>query len=313
MFATCVPKVWPRVSAVWTLLPSLSLSNRPRVLSVFSRDDSTIPLPRSGRGGPTRAGHHARARGWLRDQGDYCRAGDLPVSGETGGLLAMMLEPERADCLAWLSERLADDGLARLGRLTLRDRAERSPRPEIRAQAEWVLRYRLPDNEIPKLAESRNVTGGRLQNHKDKPTEALAAYTKAIAADPMFSWPYNNIGRLYLGWNDVARALTWFTKALEVNPNHLRAQFNQGFAAARLGRYDEAFAAYNCVLTMNPTDAHAHAHVGWLVLKVGRQSDGLRELQVAVRLEPGLDDARRFLDAQYGREARRGPTPFSAR
>ncbi len=314
MFATCVPKVWPRVSEVWTLcLPAASRMGR----ASFRSSREMIPqyvfrvLVEAGRG--EQALTLARARGWLRYQGDYCRAGDLPVSGETGGLLAMMLEPDRADCLALLGERLADDGLAGLGRLMLRDRAARSPRPEIRAQAEWVLRYRLPDHEVLKLAESLNVTGWHLQNRKNRPTEALAAYTKAIAADPAFSWPYNNIGRVYLSQDDNAQALIWFTKALAVNPNHLRAQFNQGFAAARLGRYDEAFAAYDRVLTMNPTDAHAHANVGWLLLKVGRQTEGLHELQVAVRLDPDLDDARRFLDAQYGRDARRGPTPFSAR
>src|SRR5256885_1734752 len=81
----------------------------------------------------------ARSRGWLRDYGDYCTTSELPVSSETAGLLAMMLQPDRADCLAVLGERLADDGLARLGRLVLLDRSQRSRSPEIKAQAEWVL------------------------------------------------------------------------------------------------------------------------------------------------------------------------------
>ena len=88
-------------------------------------------------------------------------------------------------------------------------------------------------------------------------------------------------------------------------------------ARARLARDQgwpgEAFAAYSRVLTMNPTDAHAHANVGWLFLKGDRQTEGVRELQVAVRLAPGLDRERRFLDGQFGRDARQGPTPFSVR
>jgi tetratricopeptide (TPR) repeat protein len=313
MFLTCVPKVWPRVSEVWTLcVPS---ATRIGLASVRSSREA-VPqyifrvLVEAGR--RQQAIGLARARGWLRDQGDYCRPGDLPVSCETAALLAMLLEPDRADCVALLGERIADEGLARLGRLMLRDRAERSRRPEVRAQAEWVLRYRPPDHEVPKLAESLNVTGWQLQHRHNRPAEALAAYTKAIAADPMFSWPYNNIGRVHLGLDDAAQALTWFTKAVEVNPSHLRARSNQGLAAAQLGRYDEALAAYCRVLAMNPTDAHAHASVGWLHLNAGRRTEGLRELQAALRLAPGLDDARRVLDAQYGRDARRGPTPFSA-
>jgi len=314
MFVTCVPKVWPRVSALWSVcLPSASRIGH----ASFRSSRETVPqyvfraLVEAGR--REQAIALARARGWLRDQGDYCRVGDLPLSAATGALLAMLLEPDRADCAALLGERVADDGLARLGRLMLRDRAARSPRSEVRAQAEWVLRYRLPDREVSKLAESLNVTGWQLQHRRNKPAEALAAYTKAITADPAFSWPHNNIGRLYLSQNDDAQALTWFAKALEVNPNHLRAQSNRGLAAARLGRYDEALAAYQRVLTMNPTDAHAHASLGGLLLNAGRQTEGLRELQVALRLEPGLEEARSVLDAQYGRDARRGPTPFSAR
>jgi len=176
-----------------------------------------------------------------------------------------------------------------------------------------VLRHRLPDHQIPKLAESFNVTGWRLQNRLQQPAEALEVYKKAIAADPAFSWPYHNIGRVYLSQKDNEQALAWLAKALEVNPNHLRAQFNQGVAAARLQRYDEALGAYSRALAMNPADADAHANVGWILLTVGRQAEGLRELQVAVRLDPNLERERSYLNAQFGRDARQGPTPFSVR
>jgi tetratricopeptide (TPR) repeat protein len=314
MFVTCVPTHWPNISALWAVcLPSATQLGR----ATFRSSQESVPeyifriLVEAGR--REQAVALARRRGWLRNRGDYCRGADLPVSGETAGLLAMMLEPDRADCLVPLGEQIADDGLARLGRLVLLDRSHNSRSPESRSQAEWLLRYRLPDHEVPKPAESLNVTGWRLQNRSKNSSEALAVYSKAIAADPKFSWPYHNIGRLYMSQNNDSEALPWLTRALEANPNHLRAQFNLGAAAGRLGRYDEALAAFNRVLTMDPTDAEAHASIGWLHLRAGRQGEGLRELQIAVRLEPGLDQERRYLDAQFGRDARQGPTPFSTR
>ncbi len=81
----------------------------------------------------------------------------------------------------------------------------------------------------------------------------------------------------------------------------------------RLQRYDEALGAYSRALAMNPADADAHANVGWILLKVGRQAEGLRELQVAVRLDPNIEQAPNYLDAQFGRDARQGPTPFGVR
>jgi len=314
MFVTCVPSTWPSVSAFWTVcLPAATKLGR----ATFRSSQEAAPeyifriLVEAGRREQALA--LARARGWLRDKGDYCRSGDLPVSAETAGLLAMMLESDRADCLVLLGERIADNGLARLGRMVLLDRTQNSRDPESRAQAEWVLRYRLPEHEVPKLAESLNVTGWRLQNRARGAPEALAVYRKAIAADPRFSWPYHNIGRLYMSQDNDAEALPWLTKAVAANPNHLRAQFNLGAAAGQLGRYDEALAAFNRVLAMDPADAEAHASIGWLLVRAGRQSEGLRELQIAVRLEPSLDQERRYLDAQFGRDARQGPTPFSAR
>src|SRR3989442_15033286 len=112
---------------------------------------------------------------------------------------------------------------------------------------------------------------------------------------------------------DNEQALVWLTKAIEVNPNHLRAQLNLGVAAPRLQRYEEALAAYGRALAMNPADADTHANVGWILLKVGREAAALRELQSAVRLDPTLERERNYLDAHFGRDARQGPTPFSVR
>ena len=308
--AACVPKAWPSISAC---LPAAAQTGRAYFRASRERVPEYVFRILVEAGQRERAVALARERGWLRDSVDYCRARDLPVSGETAGLLAMLLQPDRADCLVGLGAQIADDGLARLGRLVLLDRVQSSSRSEARTQAEWVLRHRLPDHQIPKLAESFNVTGWRLQNRLQQPAEALEVYKKAIAADPAFSWPYHNIGRVYLSQNDNEQALAWLAKALEVNPNHLRAQFNQGVAAARLQRYDEALGAYSRALAMNPADADAHANVGWILLTVGRQAEGLRELQVAVRLDPNLERERNYLDAQFGRDARQGPTPFSVR
>jgi tetratricopeptide (TPR) repeat protein len=310
----CMPKHWPSLSAPWTqCLPESFRTGR----AYYRASRESVPeyvfriLVEAGQ--RERAIGLAKSRGWVQDGMEYCRVFDLPISSETSGLLAMLLQPDRADCLVPLGARLADDGLVRLGRLILLERVEHSVSPEARAQAAWVLRYRVPASEIAKVAESLNVTGWRLEHRLHKPADALDAYKKAIAADPGFSWPYHNIGRLYMSQEDNEQALVWLTKALEVNPNHLRAQFNLGVAAHRLHRYEEALAAYSRALAMNPADADTHANVGWTLLEIGREAEGLRELQSAVRLDPNLQRERNYLDARFGRDARQGPTPFSVR
>jgi tetratricopeptide (TPR) repeat protein len=165
-----------------------------------------------------------------------------------------------------------------------------------------VLRYRLPATDPVKIAEALNVTGWRLQHSFRRPQEALEAYTRAIAADPAFSWPYHNIGRLYLDQGDLDQARRWLTKAVDVNPNHWRALLSLGVASHRAQRYDEALAAYSRAVAMNPDDADTRANIGWILVNTGRDAEGLRELQAAVRLDPSLDRERQYLD---GRRPRR--------
>jgi tetratricopeptide (TPR) repeat protein len=307
--AICMPRHWPQVGPLWRVCVSDALeagqaaraSSRERVASY--RFELLVEA-----GARDAALALARQRGWVRDDASYCRADDLPVSASAAALLAMLLQPQDADCLVTVGARTADDGLVRLGRLMLTDRLERSASPEARAEAAWALRYRLPAADPAKLAESLNVTGWRLQHRFGQPPEALAAFQRAIAADPAFSWPYHNIGRLHLEQGDLEQARAWLAKAVEVNPNHWRAQLNLAVALQRARRHDEALAAYERAATMHPEDADTHASIGWLLVKTGRDAEGRRALQTAVRLDPDLERERQYLE----RWAAAAPTAGSA-
>jgi tetratricopeptide (TPR) repeat protein len=312
--ALCMPRYWPQVLPLWSMClthaleagQSARVASRERVAS-----DRFALLVEAGQREAALA--VARDRGWVRDDTRYCDGGDVPVSSETSALLAMLLQPQDADCLLDEGTRLGDDGLVRLARLMLLDRVEHSTAPRVRAQAAWFLRYRLPASDPVKTAESLNVTGWQLQHRFHRLQDALDVYNRAIAADPSFSWPYHNIGRIYLDTGDLERARQWLTKALEVNPDHWRAQFNLGIVAHRAQRYDEALVAYARAAAMSPDDADTHANIGWVLVKTGRDAEGVRELQLAVRLDPSLDRERQYLDGRVGRDARQKATPFSLR
>jgi tetratricopeptide (TPR) repeat protein len=299
----CLPRYWPQAAQLWNVCLSGAIdagreaqaASRERIASY--RFELLVE-----------AGHRdaalalARSRGWVRDDARYCETTDPAVSAEVAALLAMLLQPQDADCLLPVGARIVDDGLVRLGRLMLQDRVERSTSPQVREQAAWVLRYRLPARDPSKVAESLNVTGWRLQHRFGRPQEALDAFNRAIAADPTFSWPYHNIGRLYLDAGDLEHARLWLARALEVNPDHWRAQFSFGVAAQRAQRYDEALAAFGRAAAMSPDDADTHASIGWILVKTGRDAEGVRELQLAVRLDPSLARERKYLDGRSGRK-----------
>lgn len=313
-FAVCAPVSWANPVRLWHTCVSGS-----RDIYAFAFEASRETLPRwvfrllVEEGRRDRALAFARDRGWMREGVEYCGRHGLPIDDETSALLAMLTQPERADCAMAIAVGIGDDGGARLARMMLVDRIAHSPQEETRQRAQYFLRYRLPDHEIPRVAEALNVAGWRLQHVHDAPDEAVVVFQKAIEADPRFSWPHHNIGRVYMARGDYEQARVWLERAITVNPDHWRALYNYGVTNANLKRWPEALSAYRKALAISPSDARLHANVGWTLIELGQQVEADRELQIAVRLDPSLQAERTYLDSRYGRDARSGPTPFSIR
>ena len=248
----------------------------------------------------------ARDRGWVREGADYCGKHTVPIDAETSALLATLTQPERADCAVTLAASLADEGSARLARALVLDRLAHA-RGDARARAEEVLRHHLPNHEVSRVAEVLNAAGWRLQHVHDAADEAVLVYEKAIAADPRFSWPYHNIGRLYMGRGDYEQARVWLERALDVEPEHWRALYDDGMTNANLKRWPAALSAYRKAAAITPNDARLHANIGWTLVELGQQAEADRELEAALRLDPSLQSERTYLSSRPSRDARSAP------
>ena len=246
-------------------------------------------------GDTARALDLARARGWVQEGADYCAAGSGPRDPEIRALVGMLAAPERTDCLLRVGRSLTDDGRVRLARTVLLDRSRSSADPRVRREALAFMGRRLPAHEVPKLAEAFNIAGYNLQHRFGDAGGAAAAYQRAIAADAKFSWPYANLGRLYMDMAQHEVALEWLRTAVRINPKHVRAYVNLGLSLQLLRRDEEAVPAYRAALALDPDDAFVHAKLGRSLLKLGRDAEGLQELQVAVRLDSSLTVEREFL------------------
>jgi tetratricopeptide (TPR) repeat protein len=246
-------------------------------------------------GDTARALDLARSRGWVREGADYCTAGSGPRDPEIRALVGMLVAPERSDCLLRVGRSLTDSGMVRLARAVLLDRSRTSANPRVRREALAFMGRRLPAHEVPKLAESLNIAGYNLQHRFGDAGGAAAAYQRAITADPKFSWPYANLGRLYMDMAQHEVALEWLRTAVKINPKHFRAYVNLGLSLQVLRRDEEAVPAYRAALELDPDDAFVHAKLGRSLLKLGRDAEGLQELQAAVRLDGSLTVEREFL------------------
>ncbi len=107
--------------------------------------------------------------------------------------------------------------------------------------------------EVQPTAEAHTYLGwtysmlGRLD-------EAIQECQKAIAVDPTFGNPYNDIGAYLIEKGEYAEAIPWLQKAL-VAPRYEAPQFprlNLGRAYQKLGDYLEALRWYNAALEIDP-------------------------------------------------------------
>jgi tetratricopeptide (TPR) repeat protein len=287
---------WARMLPGW-VLGSLDLSRVALATAVLDREVVAAALftTQLEAGQPEQALEVARRRGWVHEGADYCVATRGAVGAETRALVGMLVAPEGADCLLPLGRALTDGGLVRLSRLVLQDRIRHSSDPRVRREAETFLRYRLPAHDVSKVAESLNIAAYNLQHRFGDQAGATAVYQKAIAADPKFSWPYANLGRLYMELNRYDLAVDWLGTAVRVNPNHFRAQVNLGVTLQALKRYEEAVVAHRAALALNPDDAASHANLGRSLLSLDRAIEGGRALQTAVRLDPSFAEERELL------------------
>ncbi len=84
--------------------------------------------------------------------------------------------------------------------------------------------------------------------------DAIAECERAIATDPTFGNPYNDIGAYLLELNRPNDAVPWLKKALDAAryASYHFAHMNLGRAYSQLGEWDEARRSFKAALEIEP-------------------------------------------------------------
>lgn len=149
--------------------------------------------------------------------------------------------------------------------------------------------YRIATKD-PAMKEARYNLAVSLEKAGDKPA-AVAAYREAVKDDPADWRAGLNLGVLLKNMNQDGEALKVLDAAAAASPNQAALHQQKAEVLSRLGRTDQAIAAYAEAIRIDPKLYEAHFNSGLLSARSGKPADALTSFDRAVALrgnDPGL-------------------------
>ena len=130
---------------------------------------------------------------------------------------------------------------------------------------------------VPGNAEAHYLLAGYYQE-RSRHWEAIAEFSKAVAIDPTHVKAYNGLGVSYTELKEYGPAMQAYTAALAINPDLDYVYNNMGFAYMLQGYTDEAIQAFERALALNTSNPRIHNNLGLAYLAKGYPDKALAEL-----------------------------------
>lgn len=142
------------------------------------------------------------------------------------------------------------------------------------------LNFAVPSERISQLKVSDLQTFASIAAESQK--------NKRSAAQSMYSQGLGILSR-----DDFARALPFFEKAVDIDPNYAEAWYQAGFCYGMLGRHAEALKASRTAARLRPEWAQTYVNIGASSFALGQFKEAAEAYRQAAKLE--TDNA----DIQY--------------
>jgi serine/threonine-protein kinase len=133
-----------------------------------------------------------------------------------------------------------------------------------------------------------HATWGYLRMVRDFAWEdAEREFRRALALSPSNADAYDVYGRLCAAQERHDESVAKMRRAQELDP--LAHRIDIATALLRAGQYAEARERARAAVELEPTSARSMATLGWAKLLGGQRSEGLADIEQAVRLAPGAN------------------------
>lgn len=137
----------------------------------------------------------------------------------------------------------------------------------------------------PNMSPAYNNRGNACRDAGDY-EKALSDYTKAIDIDPGYSGAYNNRGNIYATRKEFDRALSDYNAAVKIDPQFAAAYYNRANVYAEKRLFALAAAGYTKVIELNSGNADAYYRRGGLYLAAKEYDSAFSDFTRAVSVRP---------------------------
>jgi eukaryotic-like serine/threonine-protein kinase len=143
---------------------------------------------------------------------------------------------------------------------------------------------------------------GRRTSRAKGPSAALSFYKRALELDPNFAQAYASMGAVYTNLDQPSLATASYKKAYELRDRvseRERLDFESRYYSQVTGEIEKADHSYSQALMDYPGDYHAHGNLGANYIILGQYEKAVEETRAALHIEPNNTGAYANLIGAY--------------
>lgn len=143
---------------------------------------------------------------------------------------------------------------------------------------------------------SQALTAQALRVSSKNPEKVEPLLLKALQEDPNNVRARFELGSLYLARHDYSKAIQTYRNVIERDPQFHRAMFNLAYAYAAKKDYNKAEQMYHRVIELSPPyEDEALFNLAIVQAKQGKTNQGIASLEKALIMNPNNKDAKNYL------------------
>ncbi len=150
-----------------------------------------------------------------------------------------------------------------------------------------IYKWRVDVKKLNIIAAIILIGFSILTNQRNKVWKNdLVLWSDIVKKSPHKAGPYDSLGNAYQDQGDLAQAIVYFDKGLEVDPYNPVLYVSRGFAYVQQGDFTDAINDDNRAIAIDPDFAHAYYNRGNVYKQLGKYTQALADFNKAIALKP---------------------------